>query len=197
MKITDVTDFLSLTDTKKRQELEPEKGKFDRDELGPRKVLLSWESSPKTSPTVLDPRYKKTIVIIGGVIMFLLFLMKEFLLILVVASVFFISHVMAKNPLGDLKYEISTHGVAINGKLYYWDEMVRFFFSGHFGEEYLAIDLKEGMPSRLVIGFKKGEKEKIVAVMNKYLPYLEQEPLTFVDKAYKSVIDKFDLEKKK
>lgn len=80
--------------------------------------------------------------------------------------------------------------------MYYWDELARFFFSSHFGDEYLAIDPREGIPSRLIVGFKHGDKDKIIEAMNKYLPYLEKEPLTFVDKAYKSVVDKFDLEKK-
>ncbi len=196
MKVTDVTDFLGLTDVKKSQGLEPEKGKIDRDDLGPRKVLLAWEGAPSAAKTSLDPRYKKTIMIIGGVIMFLLFLMKEFLLILVVASLFFISHVMSSNPVGKFKYEVSTHGIAVNGNMYYWDEMLRFFFSGHFGDEYLAVDLAEGMPPRLIIGFKKDDRKKIIETLNKYIPYLEEEPLTFVDKVYKSVVDKFDLEKK-
>ena len=196
MKITEITDFLGLTDVKKGQGLEPEKGKLDRDDLGPRKVLFAWEGVPRVTKTSLDPRYKKTIMIIGGVIMFLLFLMKEFLLILVVASMFFISRVMSSNPVGKFKYEASTHGIAVNGNMYYWDEMLRFFFSGHFGDEHLSVDLTEGMPPRLIIGFKKEDKKKIIETLNKYIPYLEEEPLTFVDKAYKQVIDKFDLEKK-
>ncbi len=197
MKLTDITDFLGFTDTKRAQGLEPEKGKIDRDDLGPRKVLLAWEGAPKVTKTSVDPRYKKTIMIIGGVIAFLLFLMHEFLLILVIASVYFISQALANNPVGIFKYEVSTHGIAVNGKLYYWDEMLRFFFSGHFGDEYLAVDLKEGLPARLIIGFKKEDRKKIIEALNKYIIYLEEEPLTFVDKAYKQVIDKFDLEKKK
>jgi len=196
MKVTDISDFLGFTDTKKSQGLEPEKGKIDRDNLGPRKVLMAWEGAPKMTKTSIDPRYKKTLMIIGGVIMFLLLLMKEFLLILVIASIYFISHVLENNPVGVFKYEVSTHGLAVNGKLYYWDEIVRFFFSGHFGEEYLAVDLKEGVPSRLVLGFKKEDKKKIIETLNKYALYLEEEPLTFVDRAYKQVVDKFDLEKK-
>jgi len=199
MKITDVTDFFGVTDTKKKQELEPEKGKLDRDDLGPQKVLLKWEGVPKAATTTLNPRYRKTLMIIGVVIVFLLVLMKEFFLILVVASLYFVSHVMAKNPLDKFKYTISTYGFNINDRLYYWDEIVRFFFSSHYSdeEEYLAVDLKEGLPSRLIIGFEKNDKDKIIDAMNKYVPYLDEEPLTFVDKAYKSVIGKFDLDKKK
>ena len=199
MKITDVTDFFGVTDTKKNQELEPEKGRLDRDDLGPQKVLLKWEGVPKAASATMDPRYRKTFLIIGVVVVFLLVLMKEFFLILVVASLYFVSHTMAKNPLDNFKYIISTYGLNINERLYYWDEIVRFFFSGHYSdvEEYLAVDLKEGFPSRLIIGFEDKDKEKIIEAMNKYIPYLEEEPLTFVDKAYKSVVDKFDLNKKK
>ena len=122
MKVTDVTDFLGFTSARKAEGLEPEKGKVDRDDLGPRKVLLSWEGAPKASPLDLDPRYKKTLFIIGGVIIFLLFLMKEFFLILLLASMYFMVHVLYKNPVGKLKYEISTHGVSVDGEMYYWDQ---------------------------------------------------------------------------
>ncbi len=197
MNPSDITDFIGITDTKKSQAVEPEKGKFDRDELGPRKVLMTWEGKPKASVTQLDPRYIKTITVIAVVIVFILLLMKEYSLILVVASLFFISRQISKNPLEKFKYEISTHGINISGQMYYWDEMVRFFFAQHFGDEYLAVDLKEGIPSRIIMGFKRGDREKIVETLNKYVQYLEEEPLNFVDRAYKSVIDKFDLEKKK
>ena len=199
MKFTDATDFFGLTDTKRKQELEPEQGNLDRDNLGPQKVLLKWEGVPKAAVTTLNPRYKKTFLIIGVVIVFLLVLMKEFFLIMVVASLYFVSYMMAKHPLGNFKYVISTYGLNINERLYYWDEVVRFFFSGHYGddEEYLAVDLKEGFPSRLIIGFDDKDKEKIIEAMNKYVPYLEEEPLTLIDKAYKSALDKFDLDKDK
>ncbi len=199
MKVTDLTDFFGVTNSKRNQELEPEKGKLDRENLGPQKVLLEWKGVPKAATATMDPRYQKTFLIIGVVIVFLLVLMKEFFLILVVASLYFVSHVMAKNPLEKLKYVISTYGLTINDRLYYWDEIERFFFSGHYsaGEEYLAVDLKEGFPSRLVIGFEQQDKTKIVEAMNKFVPYLEEEPLTFIDKAYKSVLDKFDLKKNK
>lgn len=199
MKITDLTDLLGVTDTKKKQELEPEHGKLDRDNLGPQKVLLEWYGVPKPATATLNPRYKKTFLIIGGVLVFLLVLMKEFFLILVVASLYFVSHMMSKHPLEKLKYTISTYGLSINDKLYYWDEIERFFFSKHYSEneEHLAIDLKSGLPSRLIVGFDKKDRQKIVDSMNTYVAYLEEEPLTFLDKAYKSVVDKFDLEKDK
>lgn len=197
MNVTDLTDFLGVTDTKKSEGLEPEKGKIDRDDLGPRKVLLEWEASPKASPMNIDPRYKKTLMIIGGVVILLLFLMKEFFLILFLASMYFAANVLYKNPIDEIKYEITTHGITMDGHTYYWDELERFFFSDHFGDEYLAVDLRSGFPSRLIMGFKKKDKDKIIKSLNTYLSYAEQEPLTFVDKAYKSVVDKFDLEKKK
>ena len=138
-------------------------------------------------------------MIIGGVIVFMLVLMKEFFLILVVASLYYVSHMMSKNHHEQLKYTISTYGFSINDKLYYWDEIERFFFSSHYSEseEYLAVDLKQGFPSRLIIGFDKKDKEKITNYMKKYVAFLEEEPLTLLDKTYKSIVDKFDLEKDK
>jgi len=199
MKVADLTDFFGITDAKKRQELKPEQVNVDRENLGPQKILLEWYGVPKTSTATLNPRYKKTFLIIGGVVVFMLVLMKEFYLILVVASLYFVSYIMSKNPLEKLKYTISTYGLSINDKLYYWNEVERFFFSNHYSEneEHLAVDLKEGFPSRLIIGFDQKDKEKIINALKTYVAYLEEEPLTLIDKAYKTILDKFDLSKDK
>jgi hypothetical protein len=89
---------------------------------------------------------------------------------------------------------VSTHGINVDGTFYYWDEMERFFFTGHYGAKNLAIDLKEGLPSRLIIAYNPADREKIRDILNEHLPYLEEEPLNFVDRAYKNVVDRFDFE---
>ena len=197
MKITDVTDLMGVTNTKKNQEVEPEKAEFKRENLGPKKTYLYWEAAPSTPTTSIDDRYKKTLLIIGAVVGLVLMVMGEVFLLLVIASLIFITYVMARNPLESFKYELNSHGVSVHGDHYYWDQMERFFFTKHFGDENLAVDLREGLPARLIIAFNHKDKEKIKDSINKHLPYLEEEPLNFADKAYTSVLDRFDFQKKK
>ncbi|MBN1464026.1 MAG: hypothetical protein JW922_10215 [Paludibacteraceae bacterium] len=197
MKLTDITDFVGMTNTAAHKPVEPEKSKFEREELGPKKTLFSWESEPKTSSFELDPRFKKTFIIIGSIILFLLVLMQEFMLILFVASLFFIIHALEKAPKKPFKYEISSHGIAVDSSFYYWDELIRYFVSHSYGVESIAVDVKEGLPGRLFLFHKKKDREKIIESMHKYLTYLEEEPLTATDRAYLSVMDKFELNAKK
>lgn len=196
MKFTDITDFLGMTNFKERKEQEPETRKFNREELGPKEVYLKWEGLPKPVTTNIDPRFRKTFMIIGSVVVLLFLLIQEYFLLLLVASLFFMTHVLSKSSLDDLKYEISNYGVSINGDMYYWDNLERFFFAKQFGSETLAIDVKEGLPTRLFLAFKNKDKEKLKEFLNKHIPFLEEEPMTFMDRAYNSVIEKFDYEKK-
>ena len=197
MKLSDVTDFIGITDSKANQPVPSEGVEFDREELGPKKVIHAWEATPKAPLVSIAPRYRKTFMVLGAVIVFILVLMQEFWLILLIVSMFFLNRVMSQNPLDRFRYEITNHGISINGQMYYWDELTRFFFSDHFGGESLAVDTKTKVPPRLIIYFNNEDKHKIIDELNKHIDYLEQEPLTFADKAYTTVMDKFDFKEKK
>ncbi len=197
MKVTDLTDLIGVTNTKKDQPVAPEEAEFRRENLGSKSIYLSWEAKPSAPTASIDPRFKKTFLVIGAVVGLVLMVMGEVFLLLVIASLVFITYVLSNNPLESFKYELSSHGLSVHGNHYYWDEMERFFFTKHFGSENLAVDLKEGLPARLIIAFNHNDKEKITESMNKHLPYLEEEPLNFMDKAYTGILGKFDFQKKK
>ena len=194
MKLTDITDLIGVTNTNKDKPIEPEEREFNREKLGPKKVLMTWEAVPETPKTSLDPRYQKTFMIIGVVVGALLLIMGEIFLLILIGSIAFFTYAMTRNPLEKFKYELTSHGISVAATFYYWDEMDRFFFTGHYGAENLAVDLREGMPSRLIIAYNPHDKDKIRDIMNEHLPYLEKEPLNFIDRAYKSIYDRFDFE---
>ena len=197
MNITQITDFIGFTNAKFRDELPPEREPEIKRDLGPKEVYLAWEAEVSKKSSKIDPKFKRTFLIIGVVIALLLVLMQEFLLILVIVSMFFISHALSTMSPQKFTYEVSSHGIVINGAYYGWGEFSRFFFSSHFGGELLALDLKQGMPSRLFVTFHAKDKKKLTEVLGMYLPHLVEEPVNFMDKAYTSFLDKFDFERKK
>ena len=196
MPITDFTDFLGLTQTKKNRPIGAGSLDVDVKALGPKKILLSWEARPRKVVTTIDPKLKKTLTIIGIAVGLLFVAMGELMLILVVFSAFFITQAIARTPMQTFNYEISTHGISISGQFYYWNELTRFFFSSAFGAEVLSVDTREGLPGRLIITFVKKDKKKLIEILNTHLPYFEEEPLNFVDKAYTGILDKFDFQRK-
>ncbi|HLB51396.1 hypothetical protein A3F07_04030 [candidate division WWE3 bacterium RIFCSPHIGHO2_12_FULL_38_15] len=164
--------------------------------LGEKKVLYEWESSSKLEKRSWDPKMVRTGVVIGVVVGLLLFLMQEFFLILVVASVIFISYILSNSPMENVRHEISTHGVKSADQQFYWYELKQFFFTNTTDPQLLAMDTKDRLPGRLFFAFRPDEKEKLKELVSLYLPYLSEEPTTVINKAYYSLLDKFNFEGK-
>ena len=137
----------------------------------------------------------KTLIIIAVVISMIFILMQEFLLVVLIASIVFMSYIIRATPAENLKYELNTHGVSYAGTLYYWYDLSRFFFKSTAGSEILCVDTKSGIPGRLYLTLNPGDREKVKEIAQKYINFLEVEPKTFVDKAYDSVLDKISFEK--
>lgn len=198
MKLTDVARYAGIpipTQTPAPTQSTQPANEVPR--IGPKKVLLKWEATPVFMYKQMKPRMKKTFTIIGITIGLLLLLMQEFWLILVVASIFFINHVLSNNPQESFEYELSNWGVSISGTEYGWGNMVHYFLTSSTGEERFAIDLAEGLPARIYLSFHSKDKTKIHEILSNHVPFLKEEPSTAADKFYNSVLSKFDLEDKK
>lgn len=198
MKAGEIIKFLGLSgDSANVSSDIPESYRERRAAIGPKEALFSWKVSRKYNPVQINPRIKKTFTMIGLAVGFLFLLMQEFAILLVVASVLFLLHAFSSSSETTYKYEISTHGLQLDGGFYYWDQLEKFFFTGYVGESTLAVDVSTGVPPRLILYYLEKDKQKIIDAMSRYIPYLEYEPVTFVDKMYRRVVDKFDFEDKK
>ena len=110
------------------------------------------------------------------------------MLILVVASFIFVSQILSKTPPETQRYELSSHGIGIGDEVYYWQHLLRFFFFEQAGVPSVAVDLKNGFPSRLFLAINEDDREKIKEILKSKLHFLEAgPPETFLDRAYKSV----------
>ncbi|MFA6981542.1 MAG: DUF5673 domain-containing protein [Patescibacteria group bacterium] len=195
IKVTDVTNFLGVTNTK---ELEPElpvKPGFDLEKEGERKILHKWTAPGRANKRNISPKSLRSLMIIFSVVALLLVIMQEFFLILAIASLIFISYILSATPPENINFEISNHGVDYNGQFYSWGDLKQFYFSKDGNTETLNVDVKSGLPGRLFLTIKDGDKEKLQEIFSRYLPFLEEAPRSVLDKAYDSVVGKFDLEK--
>ena len=194
MKLPSITEFLDL---KSSRNLEPTKvAEIDPENLGPKEIFITWEALATAEHKGVSKKFIRAFTIIGIFVGLLLLIMQEFFVILIIGSLIFVSQAMMKLPPERIKYEVSSHGIAIGDSLYYWDKLVRFFFVIREGVEVIAIDTKLGFPGRIFISFNQADKEKIKQILIKYLHFLEIEPKTFFDNAYDRVVKRFSLEDK-
>ena len=196
MKLVQVTDLFGITNSRANQPTQPEIQNVNPETLGEKKVYLEWQTTARVQRKGANQKLMRTFTIIGAVVALLLVLMHEFTLILVIASVIFISQILSKTPPEVIKHEVSSHGVSYAGQLYRWAELKQFFFTKNNELDILAVDTKDPIPGRLFLSIHAKDKDHLKEVISKYLPYLEHEPRTVFDKAFDSVMSKFNFEGK-
>jgi hypothetical protein len=192
MKLFDVTNYFGITNVKSN--VEPaETTAAIRNDLGPKEIYLHWEAQSRAQKKGFNKKMTRTMVVIGAVISLFLAVMGEFFLILVVGSLIFVSYVLSTTPPENVIYEISNHGIMYGEQMFYWDQLRQYFFSYSSEQELLCVDTKASLPGRMFITIRPEDKEKIKEILSRYLTFLKEEPITVMDKAYKSFIDKFNI----
>jgi len=160
---------------------------------GKKKIFQVWEALARSHKKGMSLKLSRSFMMIGIVIALLLVIMQEFFLLFVIASLIFISNVLAKVPPEKVKYEISNHGILYGTDMYYWKDLKQFYFDEIDGLDLLVVDTRIALPGRLYITLQAGSKDKLQAYLDERLIFLESPPQTFLDKGYASVVDKFDL----
>jgi len=193
MQLTDVTDFVGLTNTRAHKPTPPDNPKFDVEKVGEKKILYAWKAAARTQKKGVDKKFLRTLFIIAVVVALFLITMQEYFLILVIASLIFISYILSVTPPEEVKYEISNHGVNYDKQFYYWSDLKQYFFTTNAEGDVLNVDVKEGLPGRLFLTVRPGDKNKLHELFGKYLPFSEEMPGKLMNKAYTTMISKFNL----
>jgi hypothetical protein len=157
------------------------------------KTLLKW-SAPVRPFKKRDREYYTTIAAIVFLLAVILLFLKEWLLIAVMAALMFVAYVLATVAPESVEHEINTRGILTGGKLYKWEEMVRFWFSKKWSETILHIDTKLKFPGRLMILLGSEDEAKIKALIEPKVQF-EVPETTFIDRSAKWLSDKIPLEK--
>jgi hypothetical protein len=193
MQLTDITNFIGITDTKTKEPDPAEKPSVKLEELGEKKTLHKWKAPLRTPLKAFGGKLKKNLLIVAIVMGIFLLLIGEYFIILVIASIVFIGYILAATPPQEVTYELTTHGVDFVDQFYYWHELGPFFITEDDGTPILNVNVKDKIPARLFLTLNKGDTEKVREICQKYLPYLKEKPETFMDRAYKKVTSKLDI----
>jgi len=139
----------------------------------PLKMLIEWEA-PVRLFKKRDREYFSTIGAIAFLLIIILLFLKEWLLIVVIIALSFVSYVLATVPPGKTKHRITNRGVSTGGRNYFWPELGRFWFRKKWGQGILEIETIFGLPRRLMLLLGEANKEEIKKILSDYL--LEEKP---------------------
>lgn len=158
------------------------------------RTLLAWQA-PGRPFQKRSKEYFLSGLLIALLIEVILFLFSQYLLMVVVASLVFLSFALASVPPRNFRYKISTEGITIEDYFYLWQELYDFYFKKKDGQDVLHIRTHAIIPGELVITLGPMTKEHIKAVLLPYLPYREIVKPTFIEKSGDWLSRNFPLER--
>ena len=156
------------------------------------KTLLAWEA-PGRPFRKRSKEYFITAFLLVMVIQFILFLFSQYLLMLVVFSLLFLSYALASIPPRAFAYQISTEGIRIENHFYIWDELYDFFILKEHGQDTIYVRTKLFYPGELTIMPENLEETK--KILARYLPFREYVEPSLLQKSGEWLEKNFPLEK--
>ena len=175
----------------------PSKSKTPKETQLPNEIstILEW-TAPGRPFRKRTKQYYLTALLIMLLIEIILFLFSEYLLMVVVAALVFVSFALATIPPRNFNYRISNEGVQIEDRFFLWQELYDFYFYKKEGYETLHIRTQSYIPGELILTLGEESEEKIKNAILPYLPFREFVKPTFVDKAAGWLSKNFPLENK-
>lgn len=145
----------------------------------PEELLLEWvaPSRPFKKP---KRNFFTTITIIGALIGLILFFANQWIPVAVVISVVFLVYVLYSIPPGEVHHALTTYGLRSEEKIYYWEELGRFWITQSKGQFILNIEVSR-FPNRLSLLLGDIPPDDMTAILSEVL--LNEVPaLTQVEK---------------
>jgi hypothetical protein len=158
------------------------------------KTLLAWQA-PGRPFKKRKREYFATMILLALLFEVLFFLFGQYMLMLVVVSLVFVTFALATVPPADFHYRISSEGITIEDHFFLWQELYDFYFKRRHGLDILHIRTHALIPGELTLTLGRVSKEHIKSVLLPFLPYREFVKPTFVEKSGNWLAKTFPLEK--
>ena len=159
------------------------------------KTLLSW-AAPGRPYKKRGKQFFATSLLLALLIEVILFLFGQYMLMLVVASLVFLSFSFVLVPPKDFQYKITSEGLMVEDHFYLWQELYDFFFKRREGVDILMVRTHAFIPGILSITLGSMDRQHVLQVMSPYLPYREVVRPTFMEKSADWLVKTFPLEKR-
>jgi hypothetical protein len=172
---------------------EPEEGELLEDAHDVR-TLLAWYAPGRPFRQRSKEFYLNSLLIVLALEV-ILFLFAQYLLMLVILSIAFLSYALSITPPAPLYYRISSEGVLLEDHFYLWQELYDFYFTEQHGDTLVHIRTKTYLPGELIILCGDVPRDTIRQTLLPYLPYREVVRKTFTEKAGTWLAQSFPLER--
>lgn len=164
------------------------------EKYGERKVIFNWSAPLRLSKFNFNKRSIRSLSIIGIVVALVLALMGEIVLLFLIGSMIFIVVAFNRSEHAEVEYSVTSHGLVLEEKTYYWYQLDKFFFYNTDGNNTLVVDTLLVLPRRLFIPLSANINiDEIRDYLSQNLQFLKEAPSDLLDRTYKSVANKFDL----
>ncbi|HKC14917.1 MAG TPA: hypothetical protein VKC89_03085 [Patescibacteria group bacterium] len=160
------------------------------------RTLLAW-TGPGRPFRKRGKQYFLTAILIVFLVEIILFLFSQYLLMLVVLSLLFLSFALATVPPRDFHYRISNQGITVEDHSYLWIELYDFYFKKRENVDILHVRTKALLPGELTMTLGEIDREHVKTVLLPYLPYRETVRPTFMEKSGDWLAKNFPLESSK
>ena len=154
-------------------------------------MIFEWKA-PSRPFKKRNRQFFTVIAIIAVLISMILFFAGQYLPIAVVISVVFLAYVLYTFPPEIITNQLTTYGVKTEGKLYYWEELGRFWFESRLDQEIVNIEVGR-FPWRLSLLTGEASKSDLEMLFSEVLLH-ERPPDTFVDKTANWLQEKIPIE---
>ncbi len=158
------------------------------------KTLLAWKA-PGRPYKKHSRSYFGSIILITLLVEVILFLFSQYAFMAVVASLTFLSLVLAFTPPKDFQYRISTEGIMVEDNFFLWKELYDFYFKKQHDVDVLHVRTYAMLPGELIITLGDLTPEHVKQVLLPYLAYREYVKPTMMEKSADWLSKNFPLEK--
>lgn len=158
----------------------------------PEEDVLSWQA-PSRPFKKHNRKFFSTIIVIGLLVSLIFFFAGQGLLpAAVIGAVIFLIYVLYTIPPQMITNKITTYGVRIEGALYYWEELGRFWFETKHKQRLLLIETVR-FPGRITL-LLGDQNEKTLKLVLAEVLLNKKPPLTSFEKAAKWLSKKVPLD---
>lgn len=165
---------------------------YDPHEL---RTLLSW-SAPGRPFQKKSKEYFMNILVIMLLVEIILFLFSQYVMMVLVLALVFLSYALNTVPPHNFHYRLTTEGIMVEDHFFIWQELYDFYFKKQSGEEVMVIRTKVLFPGELYITLGEMHKDHIIQILLPYLPYREYVRPSFMEKSGEWLERNFPLEKR-
>ncbi len=172
----------------------PKEGEVDPNYYSDVHTILAWHAPGRPFQVRTKDFFINSLLIVMALEV-ILFLFSQYLLMVVIFSLAFLSFALAVTPPHTLYYRVSTEGIAMDEHFYLWQELYDFYFKERNGVPVLHVRTKAYFPGELIILPGDVPKDHLKKVLLAFLPYREVVRRTATEKAADWIVRSFPLEK--